>query len=503
MKTAKKLSSLLLAMIMLVALAVVPAAADDSDAPTTGTITISTGDKDTSEHTFTAYQIFTGTVNENGYLGGAAWADGVNGAQLLNVLKAATGTLANKFDSCTGPADVAAVMSTIASNSDDAKALAELLSDAVKSNYIPASGTFTKSEEGGTYTLDNLPTGYYLITDSSETAYTSHPILTMVKAGANPVTVKSDNLPTVTKDVNDAGNKISYGIGDEIPYIVTYSTRDYNAEDTAYSFTMTDTMSDCLELVGGTDGVKVMIGDTAVTGLTITYANNVLTIEGDIQTQIDENSVVTVTYSAKIKDNYTANSVVTNTVEVNGVPTPAVKNVYPLNLEIDKVDGNTQAALANVGFKLSRTTDDGKTEYLKVDADSKVFYWTEDKNDASELTTGDDGKVTVYGLKVGTYSLEETTPPDQYNALESAITLVITASENPAKTALESVTVAVNEVEKTSLGDTAVAVVENFQGTTLPSTGGMGTTIFYVVGAILAVGAIVLLVTRKRMNDEK
>ena len=109
-----------------------------------------------------------------------------------------------------------------------------------------------------------------------------------------------------------------------------------------------------------------------------------------------------------------------------------------------------------------------------------VVTWTTDKEAATVVTTDDQGVAEFEGLQNGTYYLEEIKAPDGYNLLTQTVEVVIDGSENnDASVSME-------------------AVVKNNSGTTLPSTGGMGTTVFYVVGSLMMVGAAVLLVTRKR-----
>ena len=99
------------------------------------------------------------------------------------------------------------------------------------------------------------------------------------------------------------------------------------------------------------------------------------------------------------------------------------------------------------------------------------------------MTTDNNGTATFGGLADGTYYLVEIKAPAGYNQLTA-----------PAK-----VTVAGSSTDTTKL--TVTAEVENKTGTLLPSTGGMGTTVFYVLGFVLVMGAVVLLVTKKRMSN--
>ena len=116
----------------------------------------------------------------------------------------------------------------------------------------------------------------------------------------------------------------------------------------------------------------------------------------------------------------------------------------------------------------------------------------------TEITTDDTGKFTIRGLDSGTYYLTETATPAGYNQLSGPIEVVI-SDTGAVKYKMSG------DTEYTEFEETAEPIipVENKAGSLLPSTGGMGTTIFYVVGSILLIGAAVLLVTKKRMSVEK
>ena len=102
------------------------------------------------------------------------------------------------------------------------------------------------------------------------------------------------------------------------------------------------------------------------------------------------------------------------------------------------------------------------------------------------------GKFNIVGLDAGTYTLLETTTPSGYNTCEP-ITVIISATHTEKKEGTDATTDLTNSKNMNNK-------VVNKKGSTLPSTGGMGTTIFYVVGSILVLGAAILLITKKRMS---
>ena len=173
-------------------------------------------------------------------------------------------------------------------------------------------------------------------------------------------------------------------------------------------------------------------------------------------------------------------------------------------------------ALANAKFILYRTVG-STTEYYKW-ANDKVT-WVTDKTQADVFITGTDGNFTqqVRGLDKGTYYLLETEAPAGYNLLSSAVEVVISVAETSATTgdtvtytatyggvtaSVEDGVINLDDAQTSDAQPVAEGNILNNTGTELPSTGGIGTTIFYVVGSILVVAAGVLLITKKRMSRE-
>ena len=151
-------------------------------------------------------------------------------------------------------------------------------------------------------------------------------------------------------------------------------------------------------------------------------------------------------------------------------------------------------------------------EYAKVDANAKIQEWTNDINNATTLKSDVNGLFKVIGLDDGTYYLKETKAPNGYNVLKNDIKVQIKADTsngqngNGGVAELKTLKVNVNdESDKDASLSTGIIniTVENNQGSLLPETGGIGTTIFYIVGVVLVLGAGVLLVTKKRMNADK
>ena len=130
-----------------------------------------------------------------------------------------------------------------------------------------------------------------------------------------------------------------------------------------------------------------------------------------------------------------------------------------------------------------------------------VYGWTTNREEASVLDTDENGALTVRGLDTGKYYLEEIKTNEGYNLLESAVEINISATYSNTKK--EEATVSVEySVDGTTQGTSETVKIANSKGNTLPSTGGIGTTIFYVIGGILVAAVVVILVTKRRMIEE-
>lgn len=190
---------------------------------------------------------------------------------------------------------------------------------------------------------------------------------------------------------------------------------------------------------------------------------------------------------------------------------------FTYQLNVTKVDGKDgETPLKDARFALYRLVDDTvnggqKKEYVLIDAEDKVSGWQDDlptvtldeKTVNGNIVTDVNGEMSVIGLDAGVYYLTECVAPDGYNLLDADVKITITATYSDDGKTIINLTVAVDDEEAVagniSNGELEVTV-ENFSGAELPSTGGIGTTIFYALGGLLAVGAAVFLVTKKRMS---
>lgn len=187
--------------------------------------------------------------------------------------------------------------------------------------------------------------------------------------------------------------------------------------------------------------------------------------------------------------------------------------VFTYEFDGTKVDSVVDTKkLKDAEFKLYYTDENSKNHYVQLDADNKVTGWTTNASDATVIKSAEDGTFKIIGLDNGTYYLQETKAPDGYNLPSKPFTLVITSTTvnnqawndfdaSKALTALSlSVDGAAAQAGNTTTGVVA-ANITNTSGSKLPSTGGIGTKIFYVGGGAVVLASGVLLVTKKRMKN--
>lgn len=400
----------------------------------------------------------------------------------------------------------------------------------------------------------DMAQGYWMIVDTTKIEGNDTNSLIIVDTkGQDEITVTpKTSVPTVDKEVQenstkDWGDSADYNIGDNVPFKLTGTVSEYYDYYETYKFVFHDTLSNGLTLAEGfgvenvtvkVDGVEIESGFTVVTsGLDDGCSFHVVFDDLKDITSVKAGSKITVEYTATL----TSGAVIGNDGNLNSVHLEYSNNpndeqggetgktpdetvvVFTYELDVDKVDGSSENEgtyskhLEGAWFVLYRTDAEGEKEYAAINENGKLTGWTsempthQDGNSTANgnLKSGEDGKFEIIGLDAGIYYLEETVAPAGYNLLTKPLKLTITATVSDEATSAEGtkqlteLEVAVDDGDAQD-GDVATGtvsiIVENNSGTELPSTGGMGTTIFYVVGGILVAGAAILLVTKKRMG---
>lgn len=553
MKKTRRFASLATAAI-LAACAVVPAtmsALPVSAADTTYSITVN---NDAANHTYEAYQIFKGSLGTDNTLGNIEWGAGVNSTatDFLTTIQAVKG--ANNTAPFTGKTTAKEIAEVLSANNTDST-LAINFADAI-SKFLSTSKATQDTQTADAdndgvkeYVLSDLTAGYYLVKDKDATqngkddAYTSFIMRVVANTTATPKSAK----PTVDKQVldetDDAEAGATEGWGESADHAINESfqfklTATLNADAQyanyeQYKVVFTDTMSkgvtfesiESVKITGKSadgDDIAETVNAPGYTKSDITAGTDgaqkwTLTID-DIKTaapgiDLTKGATVEVIYSAHLnadaivsKKGATAEVVNNNKVSLEYSNNPNAGGegnlgktpedyvwVFTYGVDNTKVD-QEQKPLAGAGFKLYDAAGTNEISLI-YDATKNAYRPTAAGETGKEMFSADKtGVFNIIGLDAGSYQLKETTTPAGYNTCEP-IDIVISAThvEN-ANAASADLTL---KADTANMNNTII----NQKGSTLPSTGGIGTAIFYVAGGVLVVGAGVLLITKKRAKD--
>lgn len=471
-KTFKKLFAALLAAALVLAMAL-PAFAETN--ATKGSITI---DGTVSGETYTIYRMFkldsyNAESNTYSYTVESAWE---------NFFKTGAGRNYITLDGQNHPTWNAAK-----SQDSDKADFAKLALKWATENKVPPAAE-SQTSTGSDVIFSHLDLGYYLV-DSSLGALcglnTTNPDVTITEKNEKPTIEKEVKNGDAWGTTNDAK------IGDTVEFKITI-----HVEAGAQKYKVTDTME---------KGLSFNSGSIKIDDATLDDNNATLTLkqkEGDptftltfadsyVAGKVGETIVVT--YTATLNENaVVAGNKNSATLHYSNQHTVNKETTtYTHEFDLVKVDGTTNKLLDGAEFKLYTAKDGGEPiKFVAVEGGYRVANG--DETGAVD-TIKVNGKVHISGLDKVNYWLDETHAPAGYNKLTERQEVKL--SEGSQNATLE--TGATTWAE----GNGGV-VVKNNAGTVLPSTGGMGTTLFYVIGGGLMVAAVVLLVTKKRMEHK-
>ena len=536
-KVIKKLLAALLAVAMVCAMAI-PAFAENSE-----------GDVD-SHHTYSAFQIFKGDVEGNNIkdfkISNVDWGSNIinNSDDFLNKLREAD-HIGPLFTNAKSAQEVLAVISQWHDSDDYSIAFARFVCHYLYSN--DANPTYVVRAGSNALTIPEAKAGYYLFVDttdfSKDDSYHSYNsfLLMVTKGNWNvPITPKAEK-PTVEKKVYDNpdgtstggfGSSADHAINEKFQFQLTATLPDstnraYDYYD-KYSVIFHDTLSDGItydkddeldSVVIKSNGNTYNITDSSKYTIDTTdlESQNSFVVNIDVKAcakdagfDLNDGATITVTYTAHLNDKAYVNTAGGSTSNINKVyltysnnpkdessigKTPESTPVYVYTYQLNNTkhqDSETGPVLQGAGFRLY--SDEACTDQSEVQLYQKDGFYYPIKDvlgkEAVEMKSAANGTFNVKGLDAGTYYLKEITPPDGYSACKVIpVTIKADHSRNDQ----------VN-LEGSNLTNDIVNIKAG--GITLPSTGGIGTTIFYVVGGGLMVAAIVLLVTKKRMENK-
>lgn len=614
MRKTKSLLALLCAVVAAFVLAV-PAFA----APGNHTVTITSK---TPGHTYTAYQIFAGTLDQaEDTLTGITWGDGIDSSKigdLLTKLQANAKFGADEANAFYGinesdenaAAKVAKALDNYAFrqtvSGEDSEALdefANVVSEYLSTTKISTTGepvvNGTGEDTTYTYTLSGLASGYYMIMDDADSPTTgadgSIPAKTKyilnIVHNVN-IEAKADQ-PPLEKVIDDESlgtdnHWNNAAIGDTVPFKITSRVPDMDGYD-SYWFVVNDTLSkgltfknDVVVTINGTkvnndDGSKYSVTATTDSGTGVTTLKVVFNDFYD-NWNGHAGETIEITYSAEVNtdavignagNENSAHLIFSNNPNISydgdepgqedvfGRTPDSKTYTYVTGLIINKIDGDSQeepkAHLDGAQFKIEGETlntvlitgtkfvptdseEDGTGTYYKLKngtytdqapTPETAANYAEYNSDNPEQTptyelvtytnfvqapgkdveytawVDDNGVLQIDGLSAGTYTITELVAPDGYNKV-NPIQVTITWTKPTAPSTECTWGVAAESTGSVTADGNRISVdIENFSGATLPSTGGIGTTIFYAVGATLVIGAGVVLVSRYRANHMK
>ncbi len=359
--------------------------------------------------------------------------------------------------------------------------------------------TVTKSEVAGADKVakfENLEPGYYLITSTGGTRV----IIDTTPTNPAPTITDKNQAPSLEKKVqedkdNSWGDSNTAQIGDTVNFKVTITV-----QPGALNYVMHDKMDDGLTF--NTDSV-------AIEGLTAVTHYNVVTNPTDgctfeiafAKTYLDSitaSKTLTVTYSAVLNEKAEAGTAEKNQAMLKygstnntSSQTPwdeTVTNTYKFSVlkyvgnaddSEATIDLTTKSALAGAEFKLQVVKDEVATDIQLVKVNDTTYRVAKagETGAVDTFTTVASSQITIIGVDLeDDYQLVEVTAPAGYNLLKDPVSVTVNSNNQ------------------------LIVGVANYAGTELPSTGGTGTTMIYLAGSVLVVAALVLFITKRRMD---
>ncbi|MCD7883899.1 MAG: hypothetical protein LUI87_09420 [Lachnospiraceae bacterium] len=454
-----------------------------------------------SGETYTAYKVFDATYNSSGNV---AYTIDSN-SKWYNLINSNANGSGEDLFTLTAAASTASqsVITYVVTYDESNKQKItnwfnslDLAANGITTTDAAASDTASSS----TLVLDVGAVGYYYVTSTLGS-------LVSLDSTIPTATITDKNSePSVDKKVSNDGNTY---VGTNTAYIgetVYFQTTIKNFYKTNNLELLVDNMDDGLEFK---EVVSVMYyEDVSASGQNIKSSVTVDETDPDVAFTIDfstvlssltvtDESYIVITYSATVTGDGTTTEYDNDTyVKYGGgsTSTKSTTTTYVSEFTLNKTNSSS-TTIDGAVFTLTDLTDNPVYFTVSTVSGSTVYTYETDSTASGATTEIGAGEVTIFGLPVGTYTLTETTAPDGYNKLTSTISITISETTDSNGVTGTSMSYTYNNATETG----AEIKVVNQAGQEMPTTGGIGTTIFYVFGGLLVLLAAVLLFTRWAM----
>ena len=353
----------------------------------------------------------------------------------------------------------------------------------------------------GVYAIKGTEDGYAYSAMAAYIAFKEYNTTTGVPSKLENKEIEAKKTPTKIEKTSDdsdkvveIGRQVTYTVTGTVPYLPSTQERFYKIKDTiegaSYNVETEGAHKNKLK-------VAVKIGDTSYERY-VSVSKDGSSFELDLSefvtTNVNANKTITITYGATVTDTKVGNTVVAGDGKNWSKPNYGSKTeeLFTGRISITKT-GESNEVLEGAGFKVYKEeTVDGAVvkKYAKFDTNKKLAGWTTEEADATEITTGADGTVTIYGLDLGTYKFKEVTAPSGYSINTNDVFGTIALRTGIEKAKSEDDIVA----GSTSMSDTKL--------NSLPSTGGMGTYLFTIIGVVMAGAAGAFFISRRKGSEE-
>lgn len=351
----------------------------------------------------------------------------------------------------------------------------------------------------GVYAIKGTEEGYAYSAMAAYIAFTDYNTATGVPSKLNGKEIEAKKTPTTIEKTSDddnnvveIGRQVTYTVTGTVPYLPSTQGRFYKIKDTISGASYN------VETEGEHQGklkVTVNLGNDVYEKYVMVTGNSFeLDLSEFVETNVNANKTITITYGATVTDTYVGNTVVAGDGQNwdDSKYGSKTEELFTGRISITK-KGESKEVLEGAGFKVYKEeTKNNETvkKYAKFD-NNKLAGWTTNEAEATEITTGVDGTVTISGLDLGTYKFKEVTAPSGYsiNTNDASGTIALTTDKEKAESADDIV------ATNATMSDTKL--------NSLPSTGGMGTYLFTIIGVVVMAGAAgAFFISRRKGSEE-